>query len=411
MTPAEPKRGSAEEGLAQHAPAEGGELVSGLLEAIPNGGVSIGPEGQITPANAAAETILGLQRSRIAGRTFDAPEWANTSLDGSPLAPEDLPVARVFRDGRAVHDVQHATHRPDGSKIYLSVNAAPLRDEEGNLTGVIASFTDITNNKRTEAERDELARRFVELMANVSLIGLILDTRGRIAFANRFLLELTGRTDEEVLGNNWFELFIPETRPEIRAIFDAAIGSGDIPSHYENEVITASGDLRAVSWSNTRQGSETPYEAAGLKKDGTIFAGELRGSPIIYGGRSARVTAVRDISERKQTEDLLRAADASRRDLLSRLVAAQEEERKRIADDVHDDSIQIVSAAGMRASTLKTKLKDHPELASDIAKLEETINLAVSRLASLSSISVQECSRRAGWRRRCATCSRICPTR
>lgn len=472
---ADPKQAAGDDG-ENEALRQADERWAGILEAIPSGVVIVDVEGHIGTANAAAESILGLERSDIAGRTYDAPQWENSAMDGGPLSPEDLPVARVLRGGKAVHDVQHVTRRFDGAKVYLSVNAAPLHDAQGNMTGVIASFTDITENRRAQAEREELARRFTDLMGNISLVGVMLDIHGDVTFVNRFGLDLIHRGEDEVLGRNWFDLFIPDTRPDVRAVYESAILSGDIPSHYENEISVSSGEQRYMSWSNTvlrdpagavvgvasvgediterraaedalresearfrqlsdaafegiaihdkgilldanasfckmfgyelaelrggsvldlaapdsrndvlnhiRAGSESPYEAMGLRKDGTVFAGELRGSPITYGGRSVRIVAVRDVTERKQAEDLLWAADANRRVLLSRLVAAQEDERKRIADDVHDDSIQVMTAVGMRASAMRAKVKD-PELAAELAKLEETANMALARLRLL----------------------------
>jgi PAS domain S-box-containing protein len=57
-----------------------------------------------------------------------------------------------------------------------------------------------------------------------------------------------------------------------------------------------------------RSGATDPYEATGLRKDGSTFVGELRGKPIQYRGRAMRVTAIRDITERKRAEDAIREA-------------------------------------------------------------------------------------------------------
>ena len=73
---------------------------------------------------------------------------------------------------------------------------------------------------------------------------------------------------------------------------------------------------------------------------------------------------------------------AERRALLAHLVAAAEEERSRIAGDIHDDSIQAITAAGMRLQILRKSLDD-PEQLRLLGDLEQTIQLAIARLRHL----------------------------
>jgi signal transduction histidine kinase len=80
--------------------------------------------------------------------------------------------------------------------------------------------------------------------------------------------------------------------------------------------------------------------------------------------------------------DQLRATDTARRALLSRLVRAQEEERQRIAGEVHDDSVQIMTAVAMRLHLVRLKLTEPQELAT-IEKLERSVQEAIGRLRLL----------------------------
>jgi signal transduction histidine kinase len=78
----------------------------------------------------------------------------------------------------------------------------------------------------------------------------------------------------------------------------------------------------------------------------------------------------------------LKEVDASRQLLLSRLVSAQEEERRRIASDVHDDSVQVMTAAYMRLQMLASKVSE-PEELEGLQRLERTLQGAISRLRTL----------------------------
>lgn len=78
----------------------------------------------------------------------------------------------------------------------------------------------------------------------------------------------------------------------------------------------------------------------------------------------------------------LELANAEREKLLQRLVNAQEEERKRIASDIHDDSIQIMAAALLRVEALGRKLED-PADRQMLANVEDTVRQALVRLRRL----------------------------
>jgi signal transduction histidine kinase len=86
--------------------------------------------------------------------------------------------------------------------------------------------------------------------------------------------------------------------------------------------------------------------------------------------------------ELSRAGDHLRATDTARRALLSRLVRAQEDERQRIAGEVHDDSVQIMTAVAMRLHLVRQKLTDPDELAA-MEKLELSVQEAIGRLRQL----------------------------
>lgn len=71
-----------------------------------------------------------------------------------------------------------------------------------------------------------------------------------------------------------------------------------------------------------------------------------------------------------------------RRSILARLEEAQEEERRRIAADLHDDSIQVITAADLRLAALDRMLED-PALKREVAEIHKTLQLAVDRLRKL----------------------------
>jgi PAS domain S-box-containing protein len=75
-------------------------------------------------------------------------------------------------------------------------------------------------------------------------------------------------------------------------------------------------------------------------------------------------------------------AEWQRQRLLSRLVSAQEVERKTIAEDIHDDAVQVMTAANMRLELFRKVLTD-PAQVEAAQKLQETVSLAIGRLRNL----------------------------
>jgi len=98
--------------------------------------------------------------------------------------------------------------------------------------------------------------RFREVLENVNLIAVELNQDGAITFCNDYLLELTGWPWKEVIGQNWFERFIPESdRQRMREIHRDNIHTGMRYLHFENPIVTRGGDLRYIAWDNTPQWS------------------------------------------------------------------------------------------------------------------------------------------------------------
>jgi signal transduction histidine kinase len=83
-----------------------------------------------------------------------------------------------------------------------------------------------------------------------------------------------------------------------------------------------------------------------------------------------------------RTVEVLRETDGQRRRLLARLDRAQEEERKRIALDIHDDTLQVITSMGMRLEVLRRGLSD-PQQLQALEKLQDDVTRSIARLRRL----------------------------
>jgi signal transduction histidine kinase len=146
-------------------------------------------------------------------------------------------------------------------------------------------------------------------------------------------------------------------------------------------------------WRRGDKGEHSPRDQA--------FAQELADRAALAIDNARLVQRLRaEVEERKRNEEnlqlsseLLHRADEKRRALISNLVSVEEEQRRRIAVDVHDDSIQAMAAIGLRLQVMRRHAPT-PDLAKRIAEIEETVVSSISRLrqllVQLDSPSVEE---------------------
>ncbi|SFR11531.1 PAS domain S-box-containing protein [Lentzea waywayandensis] len=202
-----------------------------------------------------------------------------------------------------------------------------------------------------DAWRDsDLFRLLVQGVRDYAIF--MLDPGGHIVSWNAGAERIKGYTAEEIIGQHFSAFYPPE---------DVSSGKPE----WELRVARADGAIEDEGWR--------------VRKDGTRFwanviitalhddAGELRG----FG----KVT--RDMTERRRAEQQL----TDRRRLLTHLVEAQEQERQRIAWDVHDDTIQAMVAVDMRLQLLARKLpEEHREM---VGQLDGAVRATISRLRNL----------------------------
>jgi PAS domain S-box-containing protein len=136
-------------------------FLSTIMETSPVGIVTVDKTGTITYANNRAEQILGLVKEEITSRTYDAPLWEHTNIDGSPFPDEKQPFNIVKKSLKTVFDIQHGITWPDGRVVLLSINATPIKDNKGEFDGMIASIEDITEHKKAEKQIKDSERNLI----------------------------------------------------------------------------------------------------------------------------------------------------------------------------------------------------------------------------------------------------------
>jgi diguanylate cyclase (GGDEF)-like protein/PAS domain S-box-containing protein len=142
--------------------------------------------------------------------------------------------------------------RPDGSIRWMQARGFPVRDDAGKTVRIAGVAEDITERKLVADELRESDRRFSDMLGNVDLISIMLDREVRVTYCNDYFLRLTGWQREQVLGQNFIELFIPpDLVEELRDVNLALHANLPKAWHHENEILTHAGERRLIRWNNS----------------------------------------------------------------------------------------------------------------------------------------------------------------
>ncbi|RLC32590.1 MAG: hypothetical protein DRH37_00140, partial [Deltaproteobacteria bacterium] len=195
---------------------------------------------RILQSNRTTEQLFGKPRQEVIGRRC----WEIIHGTSGPI-PE-CPILRA-KQNLTRESIEH----PMGGR-WFQVTVDPIVDEESGYAGAVHIVSDITDRKRAE-EKLKAEKEWSEKLANYAPnIVMALQKRSKIAFFNRFAEELTGYKAEEVIGKEWIKTFIPEEqRDVIYRVWDDIVDNRLLNHHFENEIITKSGERRLIEWRNT----------------------------------------------------------------------------------------------------------------------------------------------------------------
>ena len=115
---------------------------------------------------------------------------------------------------------------------WLTINAA--RNAGGEITNYAATFSDVTQQKRTEAEQDELRCNLQALLDSIQESAFLMERQGKILIANKVGAQRLNTTPEELAGKNVYEILPPELAQSRRTRFEQIAQRG-IPETFEDE--------------------------------------------------------------------------------------------------------------------------------------------------------------------------------
>jgi len=246
-----------------------------LYDFAPVGYFTFDRRGLTTEANLTGASLLGVERGELTGKPFSL----------FVAAPSQDTFHRHYRSvlktGTAATCELQLT-RKDGASFYASVQSVPVRDAEGNLTGVGSAIGDITESKRIEEALHESEERFQQVAEHVGDFIWEVDANGLYRYTSPSIEKILGYRPDELIGKmRFYDLFAPEIREELK--------TAAFKKFAEKQSFRAFPNLN-------------------LSKDGRVVHLETSGSPVLdTAGNLAGYRGVdSDVTERQKLEVQLR---------------------------------------------------------------------------------------------------------
>jgi PAS domain S-box-containing protein len=327
------------EPLSREGPvADVRERLATIVDSSSDAIISKTLDGIVTSWNAGAERIFGYTAQEMIGRHI-------TRIIPLELHEEETMIVTQLSRGQRIDHFETVRVTKSGKRISVSLTISPVRDSAGNIVGASKIARDITEHKRMQEllrsaheelearvhERTaELERRTAQVSAQAELLDLANDAimvrslDDRITYWNRGSARLYGWTKEEVLGRHPHDI--------LRTVF---------PEPFENIKAQL---LREGSW----QG-----ELIHKRRDGsTVIVASRWSTWSSKDGKPLGFLELNtDITDRKRAEDTLRQ-------MSGRLLQMQDEERRRIARELHDSAGQMLVAMDMNLAVIQRE-SDH----------------------------------------------------
>ena len=247
-----------------------------MVNALTEGIVMFDGSGRVVACNPAAEKIFSTSEKQLVEQFRSPSDWPETvDENGRPVRHEDRAISQAIATGETQRGRIRGQKLPDGSMRWRIVNAEPLRDAGERVSGVIASYTDITERFRVEQEMRKLSLAVEQSFNSI----IITNADARIEFVNDAFCRVSGYSRDELLGRN----------PRL-------LKSGKTPDA-----------TYRTMWATLTAGHAWKGEFTNRHKDGNEFTEIVHISPIRQSdGRITHYLGIReDITERKRISEEL----------------------------------------------------------------------------------------------------------
>jgi two-component system, NarL family, sensor kinase len=293
-----------------------------VIETAQVGITVFGVDGRVQFCNPTAENIFGLTQDDVQGRRYDVLTTTAFYENGQECPPEERPVSRALRTGKASRGTLLRIYRTAFADwIWVLADAAPVFKSDGSLWQVVTTVTNITNQMEAEEALKRSEAEFRMIFDNAAIGMTLVDPTGRLIRTNPAMQKLLQYSDDEIQQMNFAGITHPDDIAESSILFQDLV-----------------------------EGKRDGYRIRKryIRKDGETCWTWLTTSAMRDAGGSLQycVSMVEDITQQEIAQDSLRQ-------LSTRMLRVQEEEQRRIAREVHDSTSQEMTALALHLGAVK----------------------------------------------------------
>lgn len=260
-------------------------LYEQILCSVDVGMHGIDLDGKVIFQNPAATTMLGWNADELIGQQSHSMMHYRRA-NGAPYPQDECPIHATIHDGIVRRIEDEVFWRKDGTSFPVAYTSTPMSNDAGEIVGTVVAFRDITQLKAVENQLHDNSERIHAILDTVVDGIITINERGTVETLNPAAERIFGYTAVEVVGHN-INILMPE------------------PYHSQHD-----GSLERYRTTGQEHIIGIGQEVIGLRKDGTTFPLDLSVSKMHLGKGRFFTGILRDITERKLSQQVLVAAKA-----------------------------------------------------------------------------------------------------
>jgi len=282
-----------------------------LLSAVQQAVLAVDPEGRIIFWNRFAEELLG---------------WTQDEVLGLPLTGLGLFLAQDLSSPEFMRGWvgEVITTRRDGFRFPTDLICSTMWGQDCAVAGFVYTLVDITERREAERALQHSEEKYSTVVEN-SPTGIFIIQDEKIVFANQRFCEIIGHPMETLSEIEPGAVVDPQDWPQVRLIWEKRLAGEETSTQYDYKIFSYHQGVRWIHGCSTL---------------------------IRYRNQKALVVNIQDVTEQHETEQALRDSRETLQRLSACLITAQESERQRVAQELHDSigsSLSAILFLGERA--------------------------------------------------------------